>query len=114
LPTSMEPIPNMSEDDHIKELLRFTSEEELIKLGEIGLYGRDAPSGAKILHGRTDVPYTEETAAKLQAARLFPGKAQLYEIMYEKLVLPDLRAVRAVEQSVRVRRHRIICINEEL
>ena len=34
---SMEKTPCMNEDDHIKQFLRFTSEDELIRLAEIGL-----------------------------------------------------------------------------
>jgi hypothetical protein len=37
LPASMEPIPNMNEDDYSKEILRFMTKGELIRLAEIGL-----------------------------------------------------------------------------
>lgn len=67
LPASMEPIPNMNEDDHIKEFLRFMSKGELIRLAEIGLAIEMHQAAQRFFHGRTGVPYTEETAAKLQA-----------------------------------------------
>ena len=57
----------MSEDDYIREFLRFTSEGELIRLAEIGLAVEMHQAAQRFFHGRTDVPYTEETAAKLQA-----------------------------------------------
>jgi hypothetical protein len=70
----MEPIPNVNEDDHIKEFLKFTSEGELIRLAEIGLAVEMHQAVHRFFHGRTDVPYTEETAAKLQAyLELNPG-----------------------------------------
>ena len=61
---SMEKTPCMN--DHIKQFLRFTSEDELIRLAEIGLAVEMHQAAQRFLHGRT-VPYTEETAAKLQA-----------------------------------------------
>jgi hypothetical protein len=64
---SMEKTPCMNEDDHIKQLLRFTSEDELIRLAEIGLAVEMHQAAQRFFHGRTDVPYTEETAAKLKA-----------------------------------------------
>ena len=64
---SMEKIPCMNEDDHIKQFLRFTSEDELIRLAEIGLAVEMHQATQRLFHGRTDVPYTEETAAKLKA-----------------------------------------------
>ena len=67
LPASMEPIPKMSEDENIKGFLRFTSKGELIRLAEIGLAVEMHQAAQRFFHGRTDVPYTEETAAKLQA-----------------------------------------------
>jgi hypothetical protein len=64
----------MNEDDHIKQFLRFTSEDELIRLAEIGLAVEMHQAAQRFLHGRTDVPYTEETATKLQAyLELNPG-----------------------------------------
>jgi hypothetical protein len=70
----MESIPNMNEDDHIKEFLRFTSEAELIRLAEIGLAVEMHQAAQRFFHGRTDVPYTEETAAKLKTyLELNPG-----------------------------------------
>jgi hypothetical protein len=56
----------MNEDDHIKEILRFKSEGELIRLAEIGLAIEMHQAAQRFFHGRTDVPYTEETAAKLK------------------------------------------------
>ena len=71
---SMEKTPCMNEDDHIKQFLRFTSEDELIRLAEIGLAVEMHQAAQRFLHGRTDVPYTEETAAKLKAyLELNPG-----------------------------------------
>ena len=64
---SMEKTPCMNEDDHIKQFLRFTSEDELIRLAEIGLAVEMHQATQRLFHGRTDVPYTEETAAKLKA-----------------------------------------------
>jgi hypothetical protein len=64
---SMEKTPCMNEDDHIKQLLRFTSEDELIRLAEIGLAVEMHQAAQRFFRGRTDVPYTEETAAKLKA-----------------------------------------------
>ncbi len=70
----MEKTPCMNEDDHIKQFLRFTSEDELIRLAEIGLAVEMHQAAQRFLHGRTDVPYTEETAAKLKAyLELNPG-----------------------------------------
>ena len=64
----------MNEDDHIKQFLRFTSEDELIRLAEIGLAVEMHQATQRLFHGRTDVPYTEETAAKLKAyLELNPG-----------------------------------------
>jgi hypothetical protein len=57
----------MTEDDPIKELLRFANEDELIRLAEVGLAVEMHQAAQRFFHGRTDVPYTEETAAKLQA-----------------------------------------------
>ena len=62
---SMEKTPCMN--DHIKQFLRFTSEDELIRLAEIGLAVEMHQAAQRFFHGRMDVPYTEETAAKLQA-----------------------------------------------
>ena len=64
---SMEKTPCMNEDDHIKQFLRFTSEDELIRLAQIGLAVEMHQAAQRFFHGRMDVPYTEETAAKLQA-----------------------------------------------
>ena len=64
---SMEKTPCMNEDDHIKQFLRFTSEDELIRLAEIGLAVEMHQAAQRFFRGRTDVPYTEETAAKLKA-----------------------------------------------
>lgn len=64
---SMEKTPCMNEDDHIKQLLRFTSEDELIRLAEIGLAVEMHQAAHRFFRGGTDVPYTEETAAKLKA-----------------------------------------------
>jgi hypothetical protein len=70
----MEPIPKMSEDDPIKEFLRFTSKGELIRLAEIGLAVEKHQAAQRFFRGRRDVPYTEETAAKLKAyLELNPG-----------------------------------------
>ena len=64
----------MNEHDHIKEFLRFISEDELIRLAEIGLAVEMHQAAQRFFQGRTDVPYTEETAAKLQAyLELNPG-----------------------------------------
>jgi hypothetical protein len=63
----MEPIPKMNEGDHIKEFLRFMSKDELIRLAEIGLAVEMHQAAQRFFCGRTEVPYTEETAAKLQA-----------------------------------------------
>ena len=69
---SMEKTPCMN--DHIKQFLRFTSEDELIRLAEIGLAAEMHQAAQRFLHGRMDVPYTQETAAKLQAyLELNPG-----------------------------------------
>ena len=57
----------MTEDDPIKELLRFANEDELIRLAEVGLAVEMHQAAQRFFHGRTDVPYTEETAATLQA-----------------------------------------------
>jgi hypothetical protein len=57
----------MNEDDHIKQLLRFTSEDELIRLAEIGLAVEMHQAAQRFFRGGTDVPYTEETAAKHKA-----------------------------------------------
>jgi hypothetical protein len=57
----------MNEDDYIKQFLRFTSENELIRLAEIGLAVETHEAAQRFFHGQPDVPYTEETAAKLQA-----------------------------------------------
>ena len=62
---SMEKTPCMN--DHIKQFLRFTSEDELIRLAEIGLAVEMHQAAQRFFRGRTDVPYTEETAAKLKA-----------------------------------------------
>jgi hypothetical protein len=64
---SMEKTPCMNEDDYIKQFLRFTSEDELIRLAEIGLAVEMHQAAQRFFHGRTNVPYTEETATKLQA-----------------------------------------------
>jgi hypothetical protein len=64
---SIEKGPCMNEDDHIKQFLRFTSEDELIRLAEIGLAVEMHQAAQRFFHGRTDVPYTEETAVKLKA-----------------------------------------------
>jgi hypothetical protein len=70
----MEPIPNMNEDDYIKEVFRVMSKGELIRLAEIGLAIEMHQAAQRFFHGRTDVPYTEETAAKLKAyLKLNPG-----------------------------------------
>lgn len=64
----------MNEDDHIKLFLRFADEDELIRLAEIGFAVEMHQAAQKFFHGRTDVPYTEETAAKLKAyVELNPG-----------------------------------------
>ena len=63
----MEPIPKMNERDHIKEFLRFMSKDELIRLAEIGFAVEMHQAAQRFFRGRTEVPYTEETAAKLQA-----------------------------------------------
>ena len=71
---STEKTPCMNEDDHIKQFLRFRSEDELIRLAEIGLAVEMHEAAQRFFHGRTDVPYTEETAAKLKAyLELNPG-----------------------------------------
>ena len=57
----------MSEDEHIKGFLRFTSKGELIRLAEIGLAVEMHQAAQRFFHGRTDVPYTEETAAQLKS-----------------------------------------------
>ncbi len=62
---SMEKTPCMN--DHIKQFLRFTSEDELIRLVEIGLAVEMHQAAQRFFHGRAEVPYTEETAAKRQA-----------------------------------------------
>ena len=64
---STEKTPCMNEDDHIKQFLRFRSEDELIRLAEIGLAVEMHQATQRFFHGRTDVPYTEETPAKLKA-----------------------------------------------
>ena len=64
----------MSEDEPIKEFLRFTSEGEIIRLAEIGLAVEMHQAAERFFCGRTDVAYTRETAAKLQAyLELNPG-----------------------------------------
>lgn len=71
---SMDKTPCMNEGDHIKQFLRFTSEDELLRLAEIGLAVEMHQAAQRFFHGRTDVPYTEETATKLQAfLELNPG-----------------------------------------
>jgi hypothetical protein len=61
-------------NDYIKQFLRFTSEDELIRLAEIGLAVEMHRAAQRFFHSRMDVPYTEETAAKLQAyLELNPG-----------------------------------------
>jgi hypothetical protein len=57
----------MSEDEHIKGFLRFTSKGELIRLAEIGLAVEMHQAAQRFFHSRTGVPNTEETAAKLKA-----------------------------------------------
>jgi hypothetical protein len=52
----MEKTPCMNEDDHIKQFLRFTSEDELIRLAEIGLAVEMHQVTQRFFHGRTDVP----------------------------------------------------------
>jgi hypothetical protein len=74
VPASMEKSFNMNEDDHIREFLRFMSKGELIRLAEIGLAIEMHQAAQRFFHGRTGVPYTEETAAKLKAyLELNPG-----------------------------------------
>ena len=63
LTTSMEPIPNTNEGDHIKEFLRCASEDELIRLAEIGLAVETHQALQRFFHSRPDVPHTKETAA---------------------------------------------------
>ena len=65
---SMEKTPCMNEDDHIKQFLRFTSEDELIRLAEIGLAVEMHQAAQRFFHGRTDVPYTVDEAAEYLAA----------------------------------------------
>jgi hypothetical protein len=43
------------------------SEDELVRLAEIGFAVEMHQAAQRFFHGRTDVPYTGETAAKLQA-----------------------------------------------
>jgi len=57
----------MTEDDPIKELLRFANEDELIRLAEVGLAVEMHQAAQRFFHSRTGVPNTEETAAKLKA-----------------------------------------------
>jgi hypothetical protein len=66
LPATMGKILYMT-DDPIKEFLDFASEDELIRLAEIGLAVEMHQAAQRFFHGRTDVSYTEETATKLQA-----------------------------------------------
>ncbi len=71
---SMDKTPCMNEGDHIKQFLRFTSEDELLRLAEIGLAVEMHEAAQRFFHGRTDVSSTEETAAKLKAyLELNPG-----------------------------------------
>jgi hypothetical protein len=63
----MEKTPCMNEGDHINQFLRFTSEDELIRLAEIGLAVEMHQAAQTFFDGRSDVPYTEETATKLKA-----------------------------------------------
>jgi hypothetical protein len=42
----------MNEDDHIKQFLRFTSEDELIRLAEIGLAVEMHQAAQRFFHGR--------------------------------------------------------------
>jgi hypothetical protein len=84
----MELIPNMNEDDYIKEILRFMSKDELIRLAEIGLVIEMHQAAQRFFHGRAGVPYTEETAAKLKAyLELNPGGS----------CFPDVTVTRAQE-----------------
>ena len=64
----------MNEDHHIKSFLRFAGEDELIRLAEIGFAVEMHLAAQRFFHGGADVPYTEETAAKLKAyLELNPG-----------------------------------------
>jgi hypothetical protein len=64
----------MNGDDHIKSFLRFAGEDELIRLAEIGFVVEMHLAAQRFFHGGADVPYTEETAAKLKAyLELNPG-----------------------------------------
>jgi hypothetical protein len=57
----------MNEDDPIKSFLKFAGEDELIRLAEIGFAVEMHQAAQRFFHGGTDVPYTEETAARLKA-----------------------------------------------
>jgi hypothetical protein len=46
----------MNEDDHIKEFFRFISQDELIRLVEIGLAVEMHQAAQRFFHGRTDIP----------------------------------------------------------
>ena len=71
---SMEKTTCMNEDDHIKQFLRFTGEDALIRLAEIGLAVEMHQAAQRFFDGRPDVPCTEETATKLKAyLELNPG-----------------------------------------
>ena len=48
----------MNEGDHINQFLRFTSEDELIRLAEIGLAVEMHQAAQQFLDGRPDVSYT--------------------------------------------------------
>ena len=64
----------MNEDDHIKLFRIFGEEDELIRPAEIGFAVEMHQAAQRFFHGRTDVPYTEETTAKLKAyLELNPG-----------------------------------------
>ena len=57
----------MLKDEHIREFLRFTSQDELIRLAEIGLAVEIHQAAERFFSSRPDVANTGETAAKLQA-----------------------------------------------
>ena len=60
LPASMEPIPKMSEDNYIRRFLRFTSQDELIRLAEIGLAVEIHQAAERFFSSRPDVANTGE------------------------------------------------------
>src|SRR5262245_19762124 len=71
---STEPTTNMNKKDHIKEFLRCASEDNLIRRAEIGLTVEMHQAAQRFFQGEADVPYTEETAARLKAyLELNPG-----------------------------------------